>query len=114
MTAPRLPLVANLRLPLAVNTGPLDGGRGIDDAAGRQVAFVACHARSLATTTDDARAIAAAIVRAVNTHAQLLDALRLIERHALQGSHDRTYAKDQCDLIAEAARAAIAAAEAPR
>lgn len=105
--------MTTLHLPLAVDTG-LKLGRGIRDADGRQLAYIGCHANSTARTPDDGRQIAAAIVRAVNTHAQLLDALRLIERHALQGSHDRTYAKDQCDLIAEAARAAIAAAEAPR
>lgn len=103
-----------LRLPLTIDAGPFGHGRGILDADGRQLAFVGCHTNSTARTPEDGQQIAAEIVRAVNTHAQLLDALRLIERHALQGSHDRTYAKDQCDLIAEAARAAIAAAEAPR
>lgn len=103
-----------LRLPLTIDAGPFGHGRGILDADGRQVAFVACHTASLARTPDDGQQIAAEIVRAVNTHAQLLDALTLALPYVEDAERDPAYDAGAVARMVRTMRTAIAAAEAPR
>lgn len=106
MTAPRL--------PLAIDSGPFGRDRAVLDADGRQLAFIACHSRSTARTAEEGQQIAATIVRAVNAHAQLLDALTLALPYVECAADDPTYKPGAVARMAATMRAAIEAAEAPQ
>lgn len=102
-----------IRLPL-IAADERCGGRSINDVTGRQAAFVAVHATSCATTTQEAAETARLIVRAANSHEQLLDMLYRVLPYIEDAKRDTAYKPGHVTALLRDIHGAIKAAEGPR